>query len=92
MPVGGGEDDDVGDVVDETLPGAVTGAVAVPHGPNEEVVGAGVMQDTGVEQRPVAEHRSGLDNGPVAQAPDRTRWNSDHRARRARRLLLGSIG
>ena len=80
VPVGGGEHDDVGDVVEKTRPCAVTGAVAVPHGPDEQVVGTGVMQDTGVEQRPVAEHRSGLDDGPVAQAPDRAPWNPDHRA------------
>jgi hypothetical protein len=80
VPAGGGEDHDVGDVVEKTRPGAVTGAVAVPHGPDEQVVGTGVMQDTGVEQRPVAEHRAGLDDGPVAQPPDRTPWNPDHRA------------
>ena len=37
------------------------------------------MQDTGVEQRPVAEHRTCLDNGPVAQPPDLTRRDCDHR-------------
>jgi hypothetical protein len=47
--VGGGEDHDVGEVVDKTRAGAITGAVAVPHGPHEEVVGAGMMQDTGVK-------------------------------------------
>src|SRR5271157_1643846 len=66
VPIGGGEYHDVGDVVDETRTSAVAGAVVIPHGPNEEVVGTSVMQNTGVEQRPVAEHRAGLDNGPVA--------------------------
>ena len=73
VPVGGGEDQDVGDVVDKTRTGAVARAVVVPHGPNEEVVGAGVMQDTGVEQRPIAAHGAGLDDGPVAQPPDQRR-------------------
>ena len=37
VPVGRGEHHDVGDVVDETRAGAVTEAVAIAHGPREEV-------------------------------------------------------
>ena len=90
VPVDRGEDHDVGDVVDETRTGAVAGAVAVTHGPGEEVVDAGVVQHPGVEQRPVAEHRARLDNGPVAQPPDGRRRDCDHRVCRARRLLAAN--
>ena len=89
VPVGRGEHHDVGDIVDKARAGATTQAVAVTHGASEKMVGAGVVQHTRVEQRPVAGHRASLDDraGPATAGPGVA--GSRLPRYRARHLLLG---
>jgi len=93
VPAGGGEDHDVGDVVEKTRPGAVTGGCSRPARPGRTgVVGTGVMQDTGVEQRPVASTAPASTMGGSRNRPDRTPLESRSPSCRARSLLRGSMG
>jgi hypothetical protein len=68
-PVGGRKDENVGDVVDETRPvGLWVAAVAVPNSPREKVVPVGMVEQTGVEDRPITGHGTGRNERHITHA------------------------
>ncbi len=68
-PVGGHKDENIGDVVDETRPvGLRVAAVAVPNSPREKVVPTVMVEQTGVEDRPITGHRTGRNERHITHA------------------------
>ena len=65
--VGRGEDHDVGHVVHEPRATVLADAVSLANGPHEQVVAAVVVDEAGVEERPVARYRAGFHDGSGAQ-------------------------
>ncbi len=69
-PVVGCEDENVGDVIDETSPiGLRVAAIAVPNSPRKEVVPALMVEQSGVEDWPVAGYGTGSDQRQIAHPP-----------------------
>ncbi len=84
--VGRGEDHDVGHVVHESRATVLAEAVSLANGPHEQVVATFVVDEAGVEERPVARDRTGFHDRPGPQPAHATRRLTCVRAIRQRCL------